>query len=131
MSNPRPWVSLGGGTAVNRGGGLHRTLLSLLVSLTQQKEDTLLASVGAPVFISSVPPCSPLMAASSHSHRGGRTASNRRLRWESVQRETPACGSVDMHTKMYSCYLSPLKQSLSRLDGNAECDSSSNHKTTT
>lgn len=43
-----PSLSPGGGVAVNWGGGLRRTSLFLLVSLTPRREDTLLASIRQP-----------------------------------------------------------------------------------
>lgn len=47
VSDQRPSLSAGGGVALNRGGGLHRGPLFAAVSLTHQKEDTLLASIRA------------------------------------------------------------------------------------
>lgn len=43
-----PCYHWGGGMAVNWGGRLHHTPLFLVVSLTHQREDTLLASIRAP-----------------------------------------------------------------------------------
>lgn len=55
-----PSLSPGGGVAVNWGRGLHRAPLFLLVSVTQWREDTLLASIRRPDTWPSYLPAAPL-----------------------------------------------------------------------